>query len=105
MATETKHTPGPIRVEHGLNLMASDGLSLTGTCGSPDLVARSKANAAHAALCWNSHDATVAALELADTTIEWMADVVQSEFDEDADVEKAHDVIRAALTAAKEAGQ
>lgn len=71
--SETKHTPGPIRIEREINLVASDGYSLTGMTGT-DLEVwhqRAVANAEHAVRCWNSHDALLAACEKAIEEIRW----------------------------------
>jgi hypothetical protein len=61
-----EHTPGPIHVEHEVNLIASDGYSLTGAPSDDHCEwnpTRNVANAIHAVTCWNSHDALVAALK------------------------------------------
>ena len=65
MPSETTHTSGPIYIEHEYNLMAADGYSLTGATGTDSEYwsARAKANAVHAKLCWNSHDALVMVVE------------------------------------------
>ena len=61
----TQHTKGPIRVEHGANLIAADGYSLTGMTGTNSVKwqTRAVANAEHVVRCWNSHDDLLAALE------------------------------------------
>lgn len=114
MATETKHTPGPIRVEDDCKLVASDGYSLTAGGGlvGDDWGRRAKANAAHAALCWNSHDQLIEACK---KMIEWDdAEHVAKPFSDDNGVgfygrmelcDQSFKMARAALAAAEEAGQ